>query len=124
MIAELASRIENWRALVNNAAVFAPDNASELDPAIYRSLMQINAQTPTRMAQAYLQHASAMAGRVVIQTTDQKLANTNPDFFSYTVSKHALAGTIKMLAMGAAKPGDRVYGFAPGAILPSHDQTV
>ena len=30
-------------------------------------------------------------GRRVIQLTDQKLANPNPDFFSYTMSKHALA---------------------------------
>ena len=27
------------------------------------------------------------------------------------------------LAMSAARPEDRVYGLAPGAILPSHDQT-
>ena len=25
--------------------------------------------------------------------------------------------------LGAAAPGDRVYALAPGAILPSHDQT-
>ncbi len=123
MIEELASRIVNWRALINNAAIFAPDDVTDLDPATYRAMMQINAQTPTRMAQAYLKHAKAEAGRCVINITDQKLANTNPDFFSYTASKHVLAGTIKMLAMGAAKPDDRVYGLAPGAILPSHDQS-
>ena len=38
------------------------------------------------------------------------------------MSKHALASTIPMLAKGAAGPNDRVYGIAPGAILPSHDQ--
>ena len=31
----------------------------------------------------------------------QKLANPNPDFFSYTMSKHALAGTVPMMAMAA-----------------------
>ncbi len=39
------------------------------------------------------------------------------------MSKHALASTIKMLAKGATDPDDRVYGIAPGAILPSHDQS-
>jgi NAD(P)-dependent dehydrogenase (short-subunit alcohol dehydrogenase family) len=58
----------------------------------------------------------------VIEITDQKLANPNPDFFSYTASKHALAATVTMMAM-AAKPADRVYALAPGAILPSHDQS-
>ena len=75
------------------------------------------------LAQSYLAHATARGGRRVIQITDQKLANPNPDFFSYTMSKHALDATIRMLAMGAAQPDDRIYGLAPGAILPSHDQS-
>jgi NAD(P)-dependent dehydrogenase (short-subunit alcohol dehydrogenase family) len=60
----------------------------------------------------------------VIQITDMKLENPNPDFFSYTMSKHALAATIAMLAKGfAADPRARIYGIAPGAILASHDQS-
>ncbi|QYU66757.1 SDR family oxidoreductase [Leptolyngbya sp. 15MV] len=59
----------------------------------------------------------------MIQFTDQKLANPNPDFFSYTLSKHAAAGAVPLLAMGAAWPEDRVYALAPGAILASHDQS-
>jgi NAD(P)-dependent dehydrogenase (short-subunit alcohol dehydrogenase family) len=58
----------------------------------------------------------------VIQFLDQKLLNPNPDFFSYTMAKHALASTVKMLAMAQADPATRVYGLAPGAMLPSHDQ--
>jgi len=75
------------------------------------------------LAQSYLAHARASSGRHVIQVTDQKLANPNPDFFSYTMSKHALDATIRMLAMGATRSEDRVYGLAPGAILASHDQS-
>jgi NAD(P)-dependent dehydrogenase (short-subunit alcohol dehydrogenase family) len=77
------------------------------------------------MAQAYLAEARAPRGRRVIQLTDMKLANPNPDFFSYTMSKHAAAATIPMLAMGAeaGELGDRIYGIAPGAILASHDQS-
>ena len=57
----------------------------------------------------------------MIQLTDQKLANPNPDFFSYTLSKHAVAAAATMLSMTAA-PADRVFALAPGAILASHDQ--
>ena len=85
--------------------------------------MQINARAPAMLAQSYLKHAHARHGRRVIQVTDQKLANPNPDFFSYTMSKHAADASIAMLAMGAAAPADRVYGLAPGAILASHDQS-
>ena len=123
MVEELARRLDDWRVLINSASVFIPDDVTGLDPATNRRAMQINAQTPVMMAQAFLRSARAKGGRRVIQVTDQKLENPNPDFFSYTMSKHALAATIPMLAMGAAEPDDRIYGLAPGAILASHDQT-
>jgi len=122
MIKELAARLPDWRCLVNSASVFDYDDATDCDPQTYREAMQVNALAPARMAQAFLAHAKSDHGRVVIQVTDMKIANPNPDFFSYTMSKHALAATIPMLAKGAAGPADRVYGLAPGAILASHDQ--
>ncbi len=123
MIDELARRLEDWRVLINSASVFIPDDATEIDPAINLQAMQINARAPVMMAQSYLRSARAKGGRRVINITDQKLENPNPDFFSYTMSKHALAAAIPMLAMGATKPDDRIYGLAPGAILASHDQS-
>lgn len=123
MVEELAGRLGDWRVLINSASVFVRDEAAGLDPAIYRQAMQVNAQTPAMMAQAFLRTARANGGRRMIHVTDQKLENPNPDFFSYTMSKHALAATIPMLAMGAAGRDDRIYGLAPGAILASHDQT-
>ena len=123
MVRDLAAKLDDWRALVNCASIFDDDDVTQLDPATYDRCMAINAKAPARMAQAYLASAQASEGRRVIHVTDQKLANPNPDFFSYTASKHALDATIRMLAMGAAGPRDRVYGLAPGAILPSHDQS-
>ena len=58
----------------------------------------------------------------MIQFTDMKLRNPNPDFFSYTLAKHALDAAIKPMAMAITDPADRVYGLAPGAMLPSFDQ--
>lgn len=123
MIVSLAKRLPDWRALINSASIFRYDDATNLDRSTYNRSMIINAKTPARMAQAYLAHANAPAGRRVIHVTDQKLENSNPDFFSYTMSKHALDATIEMLRDGAASAADRVYGLAPGAILASHDQT-
>lgn len=123
MIEELAIQHDDWRMLVNNASIFSYDYATKLDPATNKEAMQVNAETPARMAQAFLAKARSDAGRTVVHITDQKLENSNPDFFSYTMSKHALAATIPMLADGACGPIDRVYGLAPGAILASHDQT-
>ena len=123
MIERLAAYLTDWRCLVNCASVFDADDVGKLDADTFRRAIRVNAEAPARMAQAFLANARASGGRRVIQVTDQKLANPNPDFFSYTLSKHAIAAAVPMLAMGAARPEDRVYGLAPGAILASHDQS-
>ena len=122
MIAALAARLRDWRVLVNNASVFHHDSIDHLDPATFDEAMTVNAATPVRMTQAFLAHAQAKTGRRVIQVTDQKLVNPNPDFLSYTMAKHALGATIPMMALAADRPEDRIYGLAPGASLPSFDQ--
>jgi NAD(P)-dependent dehydrogenase (short-subunit alcohol dehydrogenase family) len=130
MVRDLATRLDDWRVLVNCAAVFRFDSVGALDPDVFSEAMTVNAGTPARMAQAFLAApdqggARATDGRRVIDLLDMKLANPNPDFFSYTMAKHALAATVRMLAMGLDQAGDsadRVYGLAPGAMLPSHDQ--
>lgn len=121
-MASLAARLPEFRCLVNSASVFDYDSATALDPATNRTAMQINALAPARLAQTFLAHAAAIGVRSVINVTDMKIANTNPDFFSYTMSKHALAATIAMMAKAPAFAAARVYGLAPGAILASHDQ--
>jgi len=122
MVEQLAQTLPDWRMLVNSAAVFRYDDAAAIIPDVFAEAVTVNALTPTRMAQAFLAHARAKAGRRVIAITDMKLANPNPDFFSYTMAKHALSATVKMLAMGAARAEDRIYAIAPGAMLPSYDQ--
>lgn len=122
MIRDFAGRLPDWRVLVNNASVFAEDTVARPDPAVFARSMAINAASPARMARAFLAHARSSAGRRVIQLTDQKLANPNPDFYSYTISKHAVDAAAQMLAM-ACTGTDKVLRLAPGAILPSHDQT-
>ncbi|PEQ13770.1 oxidoreductase [Novosphingobium sp. PC22D] len=122
MVDELAQRLSDWRVLVNCAGIFPLDSVAALDPAVFTRAMAVNAAAPAILAQRFLAHARAQGGRRVVQVTDQKIANPNPDFFSYTMSKHALAATVPMLSMALDNAADRVYAIAPGAILASHDQ--
>jgi NAD(P)-dependent dehydrogenase (short-subunit alcohol dehydrogenase family) len=123
MIRDLADRLPDWRCLINSASVFDYDSAAALAPATFHEAMQVNALSPARMSQAYLAQSRSLATRCVIQITDMKLENPNPDFFSYTMSKQALAATIAMLSKGFSHDRKaRIYGIAPGAILASHDQ--
>ncbi|MGB3795848.1 MAG: SDR family oxidoreductase, partial [Alteraurantiacibacter sp.] len=122
MMRELAEKLEDWRCLVNSASIFEADDVTALDIETNRKAMRINAASPALLAQTYLANASSLAGRRVIQVTDQKLSNLNPDFFSYTMSKSAADIAARMMAM-AHRDDDRIYTLAPGAILPSHDQS-
>jgi NAD(P)-dependent dehydrogenase (short-subunit alcohol dehydrogenase family) len=122
MVDELATRLLDWRVLINCAAVFDYDNGASLDPAVFAEAIAVNAQTPVRMAQAFRDNARSQSGHRVIHFLDMKIANPNPDFLSYTMAKHALASAVTMQAMAQTERKDRVYGLAPGAILPSFDQ--
>jgi NAD(P)-dependent dehydrogenase (short-subunit alcohol dehydrogenase family) len=124
--AMLAGRLEDWRVLVNCAAVFERDDATALEMDVFRRALRVNAAAPVKLAQVFLARGKSNGGKRVIQFTDQKIANPNPDFFSYTMSKHAAASIVPMIAQSLASSGnsqDRIYGLAPGAILPSHDQS-
>lgn len=122
MIKGLCTRLPGFRCLINSASIFHYDSATKLDPQTNQQAMQVNALTPALMTRAFLDHAKGDAPLCAIQVTDMKIASPNPDFFSYTMSKHALASTIEMFAMEAGDKA-RIYGIAPGAILASHDQT-
>ncbi|WP_260927840.1 SDR family NAD(P)-dependent oxidoreductase [Novosphingobium sp. 9] len=124
----LADRLDDWRVLVNCAGVFELDDANALNTDIFDRAMRVNAEAPVLLGQTFLAHARTAStnksqGRVLVQITDQKTANPNPDFFSYTLSKHALSGSVPMLDMMRPHAEDRVYALAPGAILASHDQS-
>ena len=121
-VADLAVRVPGWNVLVNSAAIFEPDLADDLDPDIFWRSNAINAASPSLLSQAFLRHTTTGSQRCVINLIDQKIANTNPDFFSYTMSKHALFAATRMMAMHFACSFDRIYGLCPGAMLPSHDQ--
>lgn len=123
MACDLADGIEDWRVLINCAAIFELDDARTLDPALFARHQAINTAAPVRLTQVFLERAHAASGRRAIQVTDQKLANPNPDFLSYTLSKAGLGAAVGALSMARPRPEDRVYGLAPGAILASHDQT-
>jgi len=107
--------------LVNSASLFAYDAPAAIDPALAARLHAINAVTPSLLAAALAAQDDVDDGAVV-NLLDQKLANPNPDFFSYSLSKYALAGATKMLAQ-ALSPRIRVNAVAPGITLPSGDQS-
>ncbi len=113
--------------LVNNASLFDYDDARSFTYGRLQQHMAINTAASVALARdlhrirAKSQLAYATPA-VVINLLDQKLANPNPDFLSYTLSKAATLESTRLLAQALA-PHVRVVGLAPGITLVSGDQT-
>ncbi|RYY32273.1 MAG: SDR family oxidoreductase, partial [Sphingomonadales bacterium] len=65
----------------------------------------------------------AGANALIVNILDAKLAQPNPDFFSYTISKMGLAGLTELSARALAGRGIRVNAIAPSITLVSGEQT-
>jgi len=119
-IAQAFGRVD---AVVNSASRFEYDSPATFDAALLESLTRSNIAAPVVLAQALAAQAAAQAphARVtpcVVNLLDQKLHNPNPDYFSYTLTKAALAHATVLLAQALA-PAVRVCGVSPGITLVS-----
>jgi NAD(P)-dependent dehydrogenase (short-subunit alcohol dehydrogenase family) len=110
------------RCLVNNASLFEHDTPATVSATRLDQHLAPNLMAPLRLSARLYRAMSEDARGVVVHLLDQKLAGLNPDFFSYTLTKAALAAALPMQAMAFA-PRLRVVGVSPGLTLPSHLQT-
>jgi NAD(P)-dependent dehydrogenase (short-subunit alcohol dehydrogenase family) len=108
--------------VVNNASLFLYDDAKTFGIALLERHMRTNLAAPLLLCQALADVTPAGQQAVAINLLDQKLANLNPDFLSYTLSKAALQSATVMLAQALA-PKLRVVGVAPGITMVSGDQS-
>ncbi len=108
-------------AVVNSASLFEYDTPPTLTAGSLERHYAVNLSAPVLLASA-LAAQDDLAEGAVVKILDQKLANPNPDFFSYSCAKFALGGATTMLAQ-ALGPRIRVNAVSPGLSLPSADQT-
>jgi NAD(P)-dependent dehydrogenase (short-subunit alcohol dehydrogenase family) len=122
LLAECAHELGPVNCVVNNASLFERDDAASFSSEQLQRAMRTNVVAPVLLAQALHAQLPPESQGVVINLLDQKLANPNPDFLSYTLSKAALHEATRLLAMALA-PTVRVVGVAPGLTLVSGAQT-
>lgn len=112
--------------IVNNASVFESDDALTSSSALLMAHFQINTALPLLLGNAWAQRigqpAATKTSYSLIHVLDQKVHNLNPDYFSYTVSKLALARSVALQAQALA-PTVRVCGLSPGLIYLSGPQS-
>lgn len=109
--------------LINNASRFTYDSFDDFDVAGWEAHMAANLRGPALLTQAFAKLLPAGAGGLVVNLLDAKLAQPNPDFFTYTISKMGLAGLTELSARVLAARGIRVCGIAPSVTLVSGPQT-
>lgn len=125
LVPQVVLQMGSLRCVVNNASLFEADTALDFSGACLDKHMHANLMAPVLLAQALYaaQIEDAPAGWAsVVNILDQKLANLNPDYMSYTLSKAALQTATTTLAQALA-PRVRVVGVAPGLSLVSGSQT-
>lgn len=122
LVARAAQALGAVTCLVNSASRFEFDRPESFDAALLQAHLAPNLAAPLALTRA-LHDALPAGGRgVAINLLDQKLANLNPDFFSYTLTKVALEAATRMMAR-ALGPKLRVVGVSPGITLVSGDQS-
>ncbi len=108
--------------LVNNAAIFGQDGWQDMSYQTLDAHFRINLFSPLLLAQALVKAADKNLQPAIINISDQRVINPNGDQISYTLSKQALAASVRSMAAALA-PYARVNAVAPGLVIPTDDYT-
>lgn len=120
-LVERACAVSQVDALVNNAALFGPNDARSTTLELWQQHLAVNLTAPFLLSQAFAsQIPPEMEGRI-LNILDWRALRPGSDHFAYTISKAALAALTRSLAATYA-PHILVNGLALGAILPPSEQ--
>jgi pteridine reductase len=108
--------------LVNNAAMFGQDDWHSMTLETLEAHFRLNLFAPLLLAQALVQAAGPEARPAIINILDQRVINPHGDQLSYTLSKQALAASVRSMAASFAGRA-RFNGVAPGLVIATDDYT-
>ncbi len=122
LIPAVARQLGAPACLVNNASVFLKDSADDFTVDSWQQHMDVHLRAPALLAQQFAEYLPEGQEGLIVNMLDEAVLRPGPSFFSYTLSKAALAAMTGMLAQALA-PRVRVNGIAPGLILNSGHPT-
>lgn len=121
-VVEEAATLGPIELLVNNAAIFEPDQLDSLEPGLWQRQMNINLAAPLFLAKAFAAALPAGVSGNIVNIIDQRVWKPVPAYLSYQISKSALWAATVSLAQALA-PRVRVNAIGPGPVLPNARQT-
>ena len=122
LIAKAASHFGPLTVLVNNASVFDPDSARDVDEALWDQHFAIHAEAPIFLARDFAAQLPPGADGNIINLVDERVLHPTPAYFSYSLSKSVLWSATRTLAQSLA-PAIRVNAIGPGPVLPHSRQS-
>jgi NAD(P)-dependent dehydrogenase (short-subunit alcohol dehydrogenase family) len=108
--------------LVNNASVFDPDSARDVDEALWDQHFAIHAEAPIFLGRDFAAQLPAGTPGNIVNIIDERVLHLSPAYFSYTLSKSVLWTATRTMAQALA-PQIRVNAIGPGPVLPHTRQT-
>jgi pteridine reductase len=108
--------------LVNNAAMFGQDDWQDVTAQSLNAHFALNTFTPLLLAQKLVLAAGENAQPAIVNILDQRIVNPHCDQLAYTLSKQALAASVRTLAASFGKRA-RINGVAPGLVISTDDYT-
>jgi NAD(P)-dependent dehydrogenase (short-subunit alcohol dehydrogenase family) len=122
LVPDAARKLGPLSLLINNASCFQYDSLDSFDARGWEGHQAVNVRAPLLLAQAFSRQLPQNTTGCIVNMLDQKVFNLNPDFLSYTVTKIALEGATRLMALALA-PRVRACGIAPGITLHSARQS-
>ena len=100
--------------LVNNAGTNKPQKFSTVDPGTFQSMLKLNVEAAFRTAQSAVRvMLREQTGGSVINMSSQMGHVGSPERTVYCLTKHAIEGLTKAMAVELAQHGIRVNSIAP-----------
>ena len=114
-------KMKGLDCLINNASLFEKDDLENFTDKSFKKHINTNLKAPSFLIKDFKKYVKSKEGNV-INIIDQRVKKLTPFFFSYTLSKAALATLTTTAAMKLA-PNIRVNGISPGPTLKNKRQS-
>ena len=114
-------KMKGLDCLINNASLFEKDDLENFTDKSFSRHLDINLKAPALLIKEFKKYVKNKEANV-INIIDQRVRKLTPFFFSYTLSKAALATLTTTAAMKLA-PNIRVNGISPGPTLKNKRQS-
>ncbi|MGJ4908541.1 glucose 1-dehydrogenase [Bradyrhizobium sp. HKCCYLS2033] len=116
MFETVLTRWPRLDCLVNNAGFQRESPSEALDVDAYRKILDVNLNGAVLCARHALAHFVARGGGNIINTSSVHQIIPKPGYLAYSISKSAMAGLTRTLALEFAGRGIRVNSVGPGAV--------